>query len=119
MQIAAVNHDEYFGTVAMITGEAPDNATPRQVWEFLTGVTDREPQDVSEGYIEDWDAYGSHHKGMITRIWWGDGAHEQAALTHQEILKKGVPQSKDGNCTFTMNDWMNESYKLIQTEWVD
>lgn len=88
MQVTAVFHDEYCGTKTLVNHEVPDGATPQQIWESVTNIpaTERGPSEgYQEGYLEDWDAYGSHHKGMITRIWWGDGALENARHTYDQI----------------------------------
>ena len=92
MKIAAVLHDEYFGTVQLIENDVADDATSQQIWENITGIKDRSPQHSRPGYIEDWDAYGSKHNGMLTRIWWGANAGE-AKEKYQEIRQSGVPDA--------------------------
>jgi hypothetical protein len=90
MQVAAVWHDEYFGTVSQRHDDMPITATPLDIWQALTNINDREPQAIEDGYLEDWDAYGSHHKGMVTRIWWGPSSHEQAQETYERIIAEGA-----------------------------
>lgn len=90
MEAAAVFHDEYFGTVNVDKREIADDATAEQIWTLFTGIDDRPPQEMQDAYIEDWNAYGSHHKGMITRIWWGEGSHDAAQTLYDELIDQDV-----------------------------
>jgi hypothetical protein len=65
-------------------------AAPLEIWARMTGVPDRKPQTIEAGHIEDWDAYGSHHEGMVTMIWWGETANAQAEAKYQELRQQGV-----------------------------
>lgn len=95
-KVAAVFHDEYWGQVSICVREVVDLA-PLAIWAEMTGIDDREPQSLEDGYIEDWDAYGSHHKGMITRIWWGEGCIEKAETCYNELVASGVkPEAEEG-----------------------
>lgn len=95
MRVSAVWHDEYFGTVQISHRELPNDLTPLQIWQQLTDIKDRDPQEMGEGYIEDWDAYGSHHKGMITRIWIEGDAVASAQRLYDELISNGVKPSED------------------------
>lgn len=95
MQVAAVWHDEYVNTVSTRTEEFDDNLTPQEIWVKMTHVDYREPQSIHDGYIEDWDAYGSHHKGMITMIWFGPGAAEAAQQSYDRIVASGTKPAAD------------------------
>lgn len=90
MKYAVVWHDEYWGTVQIETAEIPEPRTSLEIWYLVRGDDVHEPQEVYEDYVEDWDAYGSHHKGMITRIWLGDDSHQAARKLYDELLATGV-----------------------------
>jgi hypothetical protein len=90
MLIGVVWHDEYFGTVQKRLEEMGDDSLPSEIWQQMTGLTDREPQLIREYSIEDWDACGSHHNGLITRIWWGPDAHEKATELYDRLVAEGV-----------------------------
>lgn len=101
MKVAMVNHDEYFGVVGMSARELNDNLAPLAIWTELTGIDDREPNtniDADNCYIEDWDAYGPHHNGMITRIWWGSDAVEQAEACYDTLVAEGVEPEPECHC---------------------
>ncbi len=90
--VYAVHHDDYFGTVSLQNTTVPDTATPAEIWTAIMGPFENKTQvaETSPGYIEDHEAYGSHHNGMITRIWYGPNAQELATIKHQELLASGV-----------------------------
>jgi hypothetical protein len=105
MKVHIVYNDEYWGTAELADIEMPDSPvsrvrTPQEVWRFLNEVVcQADPgtynEDISTEdqptYLENWDAYGSHHSGMITRMWWGEDAEEKAKECYQGLLDKGIP----------------------------
>jgi hypothetical protein len=99
MKVWAVLHDEYYGHVALKSAEIPDDAPTRAVWDSIMGEDnepgggfDALPPNVA-GYVEDWNAYGSHDKGMVSRIWWGDRAEQHAKSKYNGIRASGVPEA--------------------------
>jgi len=105
MRIHVIEEDQYFGTVNKREIDLPDGLTPPEVWlgvyEACCGVTpeeggghDRPNTKCSEGYLEDWEAYGSHHAGMVTRVWWGEGAEQAATAKHDELQQDGSKEDR-------------------------
>jgi len=97
MQAHIVVHDEYWGTAHIRTVELAEGLGPKQVWReiYKQQIQDKHlPKRPSaaceEGYLENWDAVGPHHKGFITKIWWGEGSHEVARAEYDRLIRGGA-----------------------------
>lgn len=92
LTVNVVVSNEYLGTCCKFERHLPDAATPKEIWtELSQGERDEEPNTSSrEGYLEDWDACGSHHKGVIVQAWWGENAKGKAEQRLQELLAAGA-----------------------------
>jgi hypothetical protein len=96
MKLHAVYNDEYWGTVSRVTHQMDNESpTPEDVWQWVNeGEWEQANTAMEDGYLEDWNAYGSNHKGMITKIWWGCDAEQKADECYQELVAKGVEEVK-------------------------
>lgn len=73
-----------------------DNATPQEIYKLISGSNEDEPNTACQpGYIEHWEAYGSHHKGSILKVWWNGNAAEDARREYEELLAQGIKPSAD------------------------
>jgi len=106
MKVHIVEEDQYWGSVNQREIDLPDDLTPQQVWlgvyKTCCGVTpdeggghDSPNTECSEGYLEDWEAYGSHHAGMVTRAWWGEQAEQNATAKYEELKGSGLQDADE------------------------
>ena len=96
MKVQIVEHIEYSNEVVRRTVELPDDLNPTQVWQGIYketighGLEDTPNTACEQGYLEDWTACGTHHKGVIARVWWGEDAEKKANSKYEEIKKAGA-----------------------------
>ncbi len=83
--VHVVENNEYWGEIGKWQREVPDSATAEEIWTIISGDEESPNTEASTNYLEAWTAYGPHHKGVITQIWWGEGAEEKANARYTEI----------------------------------
>lgn len=89
--VHVVNNIQYWGTVSHHQLQVPDTSTAKEIWLRINPEAEEAPNtEASDNYLEDWTAYGSHHKGVITQAWWGEGAEEKANQRYAELLTAGA-----------------------------
>jgi hypothetical protein len=95
--VHVVDKIEYWGTATKWQREVPASATAEEICCQIFG-TDWDPCSdtlVNKNYIRS-STSSTYCKGVITEIWWGEGAEERANGKYAELLAEGSTPTPQG-----------------------
>lgn len=96
--VHVIENIEYWGTATKWQREVPASANAEEICNEIFGADNWDPcfgTLVKEHYIQS-STSGQYSKGVITEIWWGEGAEEKANRKYAELLAGGAKPTPQG-----------------------